>query len=48
VRESVRLDGAPDGRRYHGELGVGEVNRRHGLIIIIIGADIMPLFGAWA
>ena len=36
----------PDCRRYRGELVVGEVNCRHGLIIMI-GADIMP-FGAWA
>ena len=41
----VVLDGAPDCRRYCGVLVVREINCRHGLIIIIIGADIMPLFG---
>jgi hypothetical protein len=46
VGKLVVFDGAPDGRCYRGELVGGEVNRRHGLIIMI-GADIMP-FGAWA
>jgi hypothetical protein len=49
VRKSIALYDAPACRCYRGELVVGEVNCRHGLIIIIIiGADIMPLFGAGA
>jgi hypothetical protein len=46
---SVAFDDASDCRCHRGELVAGKVNCRHAahaVVIIIIGADIMPLFGA--